>query len=81
MCCASSDRLDGKQFSIILNVINCLNIISKMNLELFIETIRKHPELYEKKNKNYMNINEKEKIWKELDKTYQIDGKVLEYFE
>jgi len=46
-----------------------------MNDELLIELVRKRPVLYDSNNRNYLNADCKKKVWIEIGKAMNVDGK------
>ena len=45
----------------------------------FIETVRKHPALYDKKLLKYMNANHKAAIWRQIAEEFGFPGLDNEY--
>lgn len=46
---------------------------TEVNTEVFIETVRGYPILYDLKNINYKNIRRKDKIWDSIGPEFQMD--------
>ena len=50
-----------------------------MNDEFLIELVREQPVLYDLKDKKYMNVDWKGRIWQEIGNKMQVDGEFLNY--
>lgn len=46
-----------------------------MNDELLIELVRSRPVLYDSNNRDYLNAECKKKVWLEIGKEMNVDGK------
>jgi hypothetical protein len=46
-----------------------------METELLIETVKKHPMLYDIRNEDYRNVRKKDQLWDEIGKELHVHGK------
>lgn len=46
-----------------------------MNDEKLIELVRKHEEIYDLSHSKYMDVNFKERVWRDIGKEMNTDGK------